>query len=103
MDKLRILKEFERLALKKTLDSDEIRLYLLLLVNCGATGQGEISYSTITGALGNAFFPARLKRVCRRLSAHGLIEVIFPFPDKIAEEDFMLAYRILPLAEGQRH
>lgn len=102
MDKLHILKDFTRLALKWTLESDEIRLYLLLLVNCDATRHGELGYGTIKGAFGKEFSPARLKRACRRLSSHGLIEVIPPLPDEITEEYFIMAYTILPLAEEQR-
>ncbi len=102
MDKLHLLKEFERLARKEGLESDEIRLYLLLLANCGATSQGEISYSTITGALGKGFPPPRLKRTCRRLSDHGLIEVISPLLDEMTAEDITVAYVIVPLAEDRR-
>ena len=103
MDKLRILKKFERLALKKTLEADEIRLYLLLLANCDLTGNGKIEYRAIKDALGKKFFSTKLNRACRRLSDHGLIEVITPSFDEISEEDFPLEYRILQLAEEQRN
>jgi hypothetical protein len=43
MDKLRILKEFEKLALGDTLEIDEIRLYLLLLAYCRGANSGEIA------------------------------------------------------------
>ena len=101
MDKLRILKEFEKLALKESLETDEVRLYLLLLANCGARRRGGIEYNTIRGALGKGFSPARLKRACRRLSAHGLIEVVSPPMDGVAGNDFSMVYRIFNLAEGR--
>jgi len=103
VDKLRILKEFERLALKKALETDEIRLYLLLLANCDITGNGKIECRAIKDALGKRFLPNRLNRTCRQLSVHGLIEVITPSFDEISEEDFPLEYRILQLAEELRH
>jgi len=80
VDKLHLLKEFERLARKEGLESDEIRLYLLLLANCDITLHGELGFDTIKGALGKRFSPTRLNRACRRLSVHGLIEVVPPFP-----------------------
>ena len=103
MDKLRILKEFERLALKESLATDEVMLYLLLLANCGARRHGRITYNTIRGALGKEFSPARFKQACRRLSAHGLIEVVSSPLEGIAGNDFSVKYRVLNLAEGQRH
>lgn len=103
MDKLRILKDFEELAFKESLESDEIRLYLLLLANCDITMRGELGYDTIKGALGKRFSPARLNRACRRMSVHGLIEVISPSLDEISEENFSLEYGILHLAAEQPH
>ena len=102
MDKLRILKEFESLALNKTLESEEIGLYLLFLANCDTQSQGEITYNTIKDALGIEFSPARLKQACRRLSKHNLIEVIPPSLDGITTNDFTVLYRIFPLTGDHR-
>ena len=97
MNRLRILKEFENLARRESLDTDEIRLFLLLLANCRAPKHGEIEYSTVKSALGKQFSFAKLQRVCRRLSMHGLIEVIlFPL-DGLNGKDIVIAYRIFLL------
>jgi hypothetical protein len=103
VDKLRILKDFEELAFKESLGSDEIRLYLLLLANCDIAMHGELGYDTIRGALGKRFSPTRLNRACQRLSVHGLIEIIPPSLDEISKENFSLKYGILQLAAEQPH
>lgn len=96
MDKLLILKAFEKVALTKPLEADGIRLYLLLLANCSARMVGSIEFCTITDALGNGFSAARLKQVCRRLSRHKLIEVVFPSPDKASDGNFTMTCRLIP-------
>jgi hypothetical protein len=42
MDRLEQLKKLEKLAIVKGLDSDEIRLFLLLLANCSGLQKVEI-------------------------------------------------------------
>jgi len=97
VDKLRILKEFERLALGNTLETDEIRLYLLLLAYCREAKGGEITYRTVKDALGEGFSPARFKQACLRLSSNNLIKVVSPPLNRMTVGDFNLAYRILPV------
>jgi len=97
VNRLRILKDFGELARKERLDSDEVRLYLLLLANCRTWKHVDIEYRAIKSALGKQFSVARLKRACRRLSGHGLIEIISPL-DEITAKDFAMTYRIFPLA-----
>jgi len=102
VDKLRILKEFERLAFGDTLETDEIRLYLLLLAYCREAKDGEIAYRTVKDALGEGFSPARFKQACLRLSSNNLIKVDSPPLNRITVGDFSLVYRIFPYAEKQR-
>ena len=102
MDKLHILKEFEKLALGDTLEIDEIRLYLLLLAYCGGANSGEIAYRTVKDALGEGFSPARFKHALLRLSGNNLIELVSPSLGRCTVEDFTLAYRIFPYAGKER-
>ncbi len=101
VDKLRILKEFEKLALGDTLEIDEIRLYLLLLAYCREAISGEIAYGTVKGALGEGFSTARFRQACCQLTQYKLIEVVSPSLDRIAEGDFTLEYRLFPYAEKE--
>ena len=101
MDKLGLLKEFERLAFGDTLETDEVRLYLLLLAYCREARSGEITYGTIKNALGEEFSPARLKQACLRLSDNNLIQVVVPPLNRIPAGDFNLVYRIFLHAEKQ--
>ena len=102
MDKLRILKEFEKLALGDALEIDEIRLYLLLLAYCGRANNGEIAYKTVKYGLGEGFSPARFEQALLRLSGNNLIELVSPLLDWCGVEDFILAYRIFPYARKER-
>ena len=102
MDKLRILKEFEKLALGNTLEIDEIRLYLLFLAYCGGANCGEIAYKNIKHALGEGFSPARFKHALFRLSANNLIELVSPPLGRTIVEDFIVAYRIFPYVGKER-
>jgi hypothetical protein len=102
VDKLRILKEFERLAFGDILETDEIRLYLLLLAYSREAKSGEITYRTVKDALGEGFSPDRFKQACLRLASNNLIEVVFPPLNRIIVGDFSLMYRIFPYAEKQR-
>jgi len=102
VDKLRILKEFERLAFGDTLETDEIRLYLLLLAYCREAKGGEITYRTVKDALGEGFSPVRFKQACLRLSSNNLIKIVSPPLNRITVGDFNLVYRIFPYAEKRR-
>jgi hypothetical protein len=96
VDKLRILKEFEKLALGDTLEIDEIRLYLLLLAFCRRANSGEIAYKTVNDALGKEFSPAMFEHALLRLSGNNLIELVSPPVGRTVVEDFVVAYRIFP-------
>lgn len=99
MDRLGVLKEFEKLVGTSNLDIVAVRLYLLLLANCGYANAGAISYRTIRDALGKGYSQARLKRACQHLGEHGLVEYFSPFPEETSTEDAVLTYKVLPFAE----
>ena len=102
MDKLHILKEFQKLAFGDILEIDEIRLYLLLLAYSREAKSGEITFRTVKDALGEGFSQARFKHACLRLASNNLIEVVSPPLNRITGGDFSLVYRIFPYAEKQR-
>ncbi|HYS44267.1 MAG TPA: hypothetical protein VEM32_09850 [Geobacteraceae bacterium] len=102
MDKLCLLKAFEKQTFKVTLESDEILLYLLLLADCDSSGDGRIESAAIDDALGEGFPAVRLKQACRRLSGHNIIEVVSPDLDEINAENFTMFYRLVPLAKWSR-
>lgn len=102
MDKLHILKEFEKLALRESLGRDDVRLYLLLLANCGRRGGGEIAGKTIEDALGWGFPTVKLQRACHHLSELGLIALVSPLPDDASAADFTVAYTISSLQRQRR-
>ncbi|MFZ3209500.1 MAG: hypothetical protein WA140_11830 [Geobacteraceae bacterium] len=102
MDKHAILKQFEKMAEKVFLDTDEIRLYILLLANSLDTGDGEIEYITIKAAFGdNRYSMGELPQVCRRLEEHGVIEILSTPLEEITADNSILTYRILPFAGGR--
>lgn len=98
MDRLGVLKEFEKLAGTSNLDIVAVRLYLLLLANCGHANAGAISCRTIRDALGEGYSLDRLKCACRHLGEHGLVEYLPPFLEESSTEDSRLIYKILSLA-----
>lgn len=100
MDKLRILKELERSAAWDIMNTDEIRLYFLLLANSKGAGE-EIGFGNIRDALGNGFTPEKLRETCRKLERYGLIEVASSLKD-VNDEDFRLAYHILEIKGGKQ-
>lgn len=99
MDKLLILKTFERLTLQATLDIDETRLFLLLLANSSNEGSNDISYLVIRDALGQEISPSKLVFICRQLIRHELIEVIFVSPDEVPRDDLTFTYKILSVGK----
>jgi len=102
MNKLSVLAEFEKIAVRENLEDDAFKLFLLLLVNYDSEKQyGEISQGVIMTSLGKFFPLALLSRVCRRLATLGLIEVVLPPHGKAAEKDSIMMYRI-PLATKGR-
>jgi hypothetical protein len=97
VDKLRILKEFEKMALGDTLEIDDIRLYLLFLAYCrGTNNNGAIAYRTVKDALGDGFSPSKFKHALLRLSMKNLVELVSPQPDRVILDDFIVVYRIFP-------
>jgi predicted DNA-binding transcriptional regulator len=96
MNKLELLGELEKLVNRKCLDADEIRLYLLLLTNCGGSRNGEIKFSTIRSAMGEDYSWEKLKNACQRLFSNKLIVVTSLFTEGEKEENIILAYMILP-------
>lgn len=103
MDKLGMLAEFEKRAHGEGLGSDEVRLFLLLLANYDCASQrGEIGRSTVAAVMGKGFSSARFKRLCRRLSALGLIEIAVLSPGGSAGEDSILVYGLHRLSQEPR-
>ena len=103
MDRLRILKEFQKLALGDVLEIDEIKLYLLLLAYSRVAKYGEITYGTVKGAFGEELSLFRFRQVCCQLTRHNLVEIVSPPLDKISGNDFILRYRIFPCREKQEN
>ncbi|SNB44777.1 hypothetical protein [Geobacter sp. DSM 9736] len=99
MDKVRVLKNL-RGRTAEELTTDELKLYLLLLVACGTTGEGEIGSVTIRAAMGESFCIIRLRHACRGLAARGLIGVNGDLPERL-DEDFRLSYRVVAAGEEQ--
>lgn len=102
MDKLHILKEFEKLALRESLGLDDVRLYLLLLAHCDSRGGGTIAWRIIEDALGWRFSTVRLQRACHHLSELDLIALASPLPDGASAADFTVAYTISSLQRQRR-
>ena len=93
MDRRELLIELENLVSINDLDTDDIRLYILLLTNCIGSGTGRIGFGTIKSAIGMGFSIARLQKSCQRLVDRKLITVTSPtFPSN--GEDLTLCYRI---------
>lgn len=102
MDKLHILKDFEKLATRESLGLDDVRLYLLLLANCGSQRRGKIAGKIIEDALGWESSSVKLQRVCHHLSELGLIALVSPLPDDASTSDFTVAYTISSLQRQRR-
>jgi hypothetical protein len=96
MDRLDLLKELEKLVILRRLDTDEIRLYLLLLANCSGSRDGEIEYMSIKSAFGGVFSRSKLEKACRRLFNYKLITLTSIIPIGKSEVDFTLSYIISP-------
>ncbi len=100
MDKLSMLKSVKRSKIMDNLNSDEIRLYLILLANSGENGDGKILLSVIYGVLGEGFSMDRLKVSCRKLAEYGLIEVPASSMEQVKDDDSKLVYKIFPVKQG---
>lgn len=94
MDRLDLLKELDKLAIVKSLDNDEIRLFLLLLANCSGSQKDDIEYLTIKRAIGREFTRSRLESACQRLFHCKLITEATIKPVGASEEDYTLSYMI---------
>ncbi|MDO8446091.1 MAG: hypothetical protein Q7T53_08335 [Deltaproteobacteria bacterium] len=79
------------------LNTDEIRLYLILLANSRDNGDGKMLLRIINGVLGEGFSMDRLKAACRKLSEYGLIEVPASSLEQINDNDSKLVYKIFPV------
>jgi len=79
------------------LNTDETRLYLILLANSGQNGDGKILLRVINGVLGEGFSIDRLRAACCKLSEYGLIEVPASSLEQINDNDSKLVYKIFPV------
>ena len=82
------------------LNTDETRLYIILLANCGENGDGKILLRGINRVLGEGFSMDRLKAACCKLSEYGLIEIPPSVLEQIKDDDSKLVYKIFPV-EGR--
>lgn len=100
MDKLHTLQSLKRCKIMDNLNTDETRLYLILLANCGDNGYGKVLLKVINGVLGEGFSMDRLKAACCKLSEFGLIEVSASSLEQINDDDSKLVYKIFPVEQG---
>ena len=96
MDRQEILSKLQQLVSFNNLDSDEIRLYILLLTNCLGTRTGEIGYGTIKSAMGREFSLSKLYNACQRLSNSKLIKVTSSSPLGTSDDYYTFTYMIYP-------
>lgn len=99
MDKLSILQSVKRCKIMDNLNTDEIRLYLILLANSRENGDGKILFRVINGVLGEGFSRDRLNAACRKLAEYGLIEAPASSLEQINDNDSKLVYKIFPLEQ----
>lgn len=99
MDKLSILQSVKRCKIMDNLNTDEIRLYLILLANSGENGVGNILLRGINGVLGQGFSLDRVKAACCKLAEYGLIEVPTSSLEQINDNDTKLDYKIFPVKQ----
>jgi len=97
MDKLSILQSVKRCKVMDNLNTDEIRLYLILLANSGENGDGKILLRVVSGVLGEGFSIDRLKAACCKLAECGLINVPSSSLEQIKDDDSKLVYKIFPV------
>lgn len=102
MDKFRVLQSAKRSKIMDSLNSDETRLYLILLANSGENGDGKMLLRVIDGVLGEGFSMDRLKAACSKLAEYGLIEFRASSLKDVNDEDFRLAYHILEIKGGKQ-
>lgn len=100
MDKLSILQSVKRSKIMDNLNTNEIRLYLILLANSRENGDGKILLRVINGVLGEGFPIDRLKAACCKLSKYGLIDVSASSLEQIKDNDSKLVYKIFPVKQG---
>lgn len=100
MDKVRILQSVKSCKIMDNLNTDEIRLYLILLANSGQNGDGKILSRVVNGVLGEGFSMDRLKAACCKLSEFGLIEVHPSALEQLNDDDSKLVYKIFPVEQG---
>ena len=100
MDKLSILQSVKRCKIMDNLNTDEIRLYLILLANSGENGDGKILLRVIYEVLGEGFSTDRLRAACSKLEEYGLIEVPASSLEQVEDDDSKLVYKIFPVKQG---
>ncbi|MBI4744984.1 MAG: hypothetical protein HY786_00195 [Deltaproteobacteria bacterium] len=97
MDKLRILQSVKRCKMIDNLNTDELRLYLILLANSRGNGDGKILLRGINRIFGEGFSVNRVKTACSKLAEYGLIEVPASSLERIRDYDSKLVYKIFPV------
>lgn len=102
MDKLRVLQSAKRCQIMDRLNSDETRLYLILLANSGESGDGKMLLRVINGVLGEGFSMDRLQAACCRLAECGLIEVSASSLEQVKGDSSKLVYKILPASSHDK-
>ena len=100
MDKLRTLQSVKRSKIMDNLNTDETRLYLILLANSGENGDGKILLRVINGVLGEGFSMDRLKAACYKLAEYGLLEVSASSLEQVKGDNSKLVYKIFPVEQG---
>lgn len=99
MDKLRTLQSVKSSKIMDNLNTDETRLYLILLANSGENGDGKILLRVINGVLGEGFSIDSMKNACNKLSEYGLIEVLPSSLEQIKDDGSKLVYKIFPVKQ----
>ena len=94
MDRREFLEKLEKLVAMDYLESDDIRLYILLLTNCVGSWNGLIEYGTIKNAFGREFSIGKMEKAFQRLVNHNLIDMTSPIPERTSGDNFILRYVI---------
>lgn len=100
MDRLCLARNLGEVASREGLAPVEIRLYLLLLANCGDSGQGTASYRQLAIVFGQLRFGGRIRRAVNRLAGLGLVQCA-SLPECMGEEEFVLSYSIPGMASDE--
>lgn len=99
MDKLQILRSVASSKFH-CLEPMEIRMYLLLLANSEAKGEGAISASSLRQAFIPALQRERLLTICRKLQEQGMIKGLQLLPDESEDHNAVVQYGIAGVEEA---